>query len=144
MRDHTWATPPDGVGYKVPHSFVACTPQGGITKFTFDFSTWISTQTLDSWSVASIGLTLSRFPRRSFIFRSCIFMPRHLVLHFQVLHFLVLHFQRPLPPPRCQLIGAEKKCWRPGDVSPDTPVFPSHNYLLVLVTDDDDDNDIDE
>ena len=31
----------------------------------------------------------------SFIFRSCILMWWHLILHFQVLHFLVLHFQRP-------------------------------------------------
>jgi len=31
----------------------------------------------------------------SFNFRSYIFMPWHLVLHFQVLHYLVLHFQRP-------------------------------------------------
>jgi len=31
----------------------------------------------------------------SSIFRSCIFNPCNLVLHFQVLHFMVLHFQRP-------------------------------------------------
>ena len=31
--------------------------------------------------------------RRSFNFKSCMFMSRYLILHFQVLHFLVLHFQ---------------------------------------------------
>ena len=37
-----------------------------------------------------------RIPKRSRIFRYCIFRSWYLVFHFLVPHFLVLHFQRPL------------------------------------------------
>ena len=62
-------------------------------------------------SPASVPLTTKarRIPRMSSIFRSCIFMPCELVLHFQVLHSPVLHFQRTRSDADCPLTSSTSR-----------------------------------